>query len=308
MSSALKIDYDLLSKPQKLLCPHHIQPSKILLNIPACGLWRLHQFQVVPHIYYSMATMFLFRLITLVSLLNIASANCRDDNCIEGSCIEGNCQCSPGFLGDDCSIPFTICEDGERSCFNGSECERNNERDSVTGKYKYHCDCSKAFGLSSFAGQQCEFSATATCQHDVAVSEYTFCTNGGMCVETVSEGQEHQGCDCTAEFEGLHCQYLTGDAPPEELAAVQALQAERSRANDLSGVALTFIIIIPLAVVALFAFMVWKRKSAGKENLGDVTFEVHSEGELKAQEEAAKKSADGADEEADNSKDEIEII
>eukprot|EP00545_Synedropsis_sp_CCMP1620_P005639 CAMPEP_0119015298 /NCGR_PEP_ID=MMETSP1176-20130426/10768_1 /TAXON_ID=265551 /ORGANISM="Synedropsis recta cf, Strain CCMP1620" /LENGTH=252 /DNA_ID=CAMNT_0006968577 /DNA_START=68 /DNA_END=826 /DNA_ORIENTATION=- len=227
-----------------------------------------------------MTTMFLLRTITLFSLIIVSSANCNSALCIEGNCIDGDCQCLSGYIGDDCSIPFKICEGGDRSCFNGSECQRNNERDPVTLKYKYHCDCSKAFGLSSFAGQQCEYSATSTCQRNVAVSESTFCTNGGDCVETVSAGDDHQGCLCAAEFEGLHCQYLAGEAPPEELAAVQALQEMRSRNDSIGGIALFFIIVIPLILIAMFVFFVWKKRTTGKEYLGDVTFGEDGGGDL----------------------------
>jgi hypothetical protein len=253
----------------------------------------------------TMTMLLLLRFVALLSLGVVVTANCKADTCIEGSCIDDDCQCFPGFIGDDCSIPFTICEDGDRTCFNGSECERNNERDPVTLKYKYHCDCSKAFGISSFAGQQCEYSATVMCEKGVDVSDTTFCTNGGACVEQVSSGDAHQGCDCTNQFEGLHCQYLAGNAPPEELAAVQALQESRSsRSSDLSGVALFFIIVIPLIVVGMFIFFVWKRRQTGK----DASFDGEDLGAGEVEIQSPKAAASGVEQGDDEEETTPEII
>ena len=196
------------------------------------------------------------------------AASCSPTTCIEGICIDDECQCLDGYDGDDCSIPYTKCEDGDRVCFNGSECVRNNERDTITMKYKYHCDCSKAFGISSFAGESCQYDVTATCQasNTVTTTMTAFCTNGGTCVQVVNDiARGHQGCDCVDGYEGLHCQYLVGSAPAEELAAVATLRAARDRSNDLTPVALFFIIVIPIAVVAMFVYFEYRRRTSGKE-------------------------------------------
>lgn len=209
-------------------------------------------------------------------------AACTSTTCIEGTCLNNECQCRGGYTGDDCSIPYTECEGGSRVCFNGSECVQNNERDPFTLKFKYHCDCSTAFGVSEFAGENCEYDVTANC-HQVTKSTITaYCTNGGACVEVLNDvARGHQGCNCVNGYEGLHCQYLAGTAPPEELAAVAELRAARDRSNDLTPVALFFIIVIPMIVVVMFVYFGYQRRKTEKEDAEEM--EVGSGSELEIQ-------------------------
>eukprot|EP00978_Attheya_sp_CCMP212_P048894 scaffold591227_cov55-Attheya_sp.AAC.1 len=132
------------------------------------------------------------------------------DNCVipceHGTCLSSQppvtCVCEPEWVGADCSVPIEVCDDGDRVCYNGSECVRNNVVDDATGKYKYHCDCSKAYGVSAFAGHQCEHAATQVCEVGTPSSSYAFCTNGGQCRSFVFDGTDHAGCRCAEDFEG----------------------------------------------------------------------------------------------------------
>jgi hypothetical protein len=128
-------------------------------------------------------------------------------------------QCPPNLSGPDCSIPYQLCPDHKRQCFNNSRCDKINVKDPITNEYKYRCDCSFAADISKYAGHQCEYSATATCSNDSSSSSssssidskeghYHFCTNGGLCEDFVFQAQIHTGCNCPRDFAGAHCQYL----------------------------------------------------------------------------------------------------
>lgn len=116
--------------------------------------------------------------------------------------------CPLGFSGPDCSVPYEECPDGRRKCFNNSNCVRNNKLDPVTNDYQWHCDCSNASSHSSYAGHECEHSATITCEPTSTGTH--FCTNGGECGKFFFEGNVYTGCHCPDDFEGAHCQYLLG--------------------------------------------------------------------------------------------------
>lgn len=121
-----------------------------------------------------------------------------------------NKACPDGFSGDDCTIPYELCPDERRKCFNNSICLRNNERDPITGKYGYRCDCTVASEISRYAGHECEYSATEVCppSKNRYQTRQHFCTNGGVCDTIIWRAQQHTGCHCHPDFEGAHCQYL----------------------------------------------------------------------------------------------------
>jgi hypothetical protein len=135
---------------------------------------------------------------------------------------------------------------------------------------------------------QCEYSVTAECTTDPSGVFYAFCTNGGTCAEIVSGNTAHQGCKCSDEFEGLHCQYLKGDAPPDELAAMAALEASRSSGGGkISGLAAFFIVFIVLFVAGMMGFMIYKKNKMldtdhvppGMETGGDLKLQEETKGD-----------------------------
>uniref|UniRef100_A0A7S1YTQ9 EGF-like domain-containing protein n=1 Tax=Trieres chinensis TaxID=1514140 RepID=A0A7S1YTQ9_TRICV len=143
---------------------------------------------------------------------------CEHGTCVTAHTFQGPyCECHAGWGGRGCNDPFVICPDGVKRCFNGSECRllKRSVGESA-GVRNYECDCSKAFGISSFAGHECEMSSTEVCEAMAPSSAHAFCTNGGRCRDYVNPGHAHPGCRCPEEFEGRHCEYFKGTAPSEE--------------------------------------------------------------------------------------------
>jgi hypothetical protein len=124
--------------------------------------------------------------------------------------------CEPNKSGPDCDIPYEICPDNKRKCFNNSKCTLNkNQKNPLTNQYDtYSCDCTWASTQSTqFAGYECEHSDTAICPNVKDGYGSKFCTNGGNCMNFVYEARVHTGCACPTEFVGAHCQYLNIDVP-----------------------------------------------------------------------------------------------
>lgn len=205
-------------------------------------------------------------------LVEAEVVQCGAVQCHHGTCVGNECKCYPNFSAEDCSVPFRACPDGIRTCFNGSICVKNNKSDPVTKTYRYHCDCKPAYGVSSYAGHQCEHSATMVCEANKATSAHAFCTNGGKCRNVVVGNEKFKGCDCgdDSDFEGTHCQYLKGTAPPEDLPPsnerFEEGSEESSGGGGISGVAIFFIVLSCVGVVMGFAFMLLKTRSQ-RENI-----------------------------------------
>lgn len=202
-------------------------------------------------------------LLCLFALVVAVRGDCIPSFCHHGTCGDGECQCEPNYTGVDCSIPYETCEDGERTCFNGSTCVRNNHRDATTNKYKYHCDCTKALGTSAFAGLQCRQQATAYCVLGRSESEYAFCTNGGQCIREVVDGTSHPGCRCPDEFEGQHCQYLKGQTPAEDLGQPYLMYGGDKSGGGASGVVIFIIVIVAVGVILGMGYVVYLKKRTG---------------------------------------------
>jgi len=101
---------------------------------------------------------------------------------------------------------FRQCLDGHR-CENGSSCAEHPAEEG-----KYYCDCNT--GNGDFAGLFCEYEAETYCQMQEETTSDWFCTNMGTCVlSTGGSSGAKWTCDCPAEFDGPHCQFIKGNVP-----------------------------------------------------------------------------------------------
>jgi hypothetical protein len=149
----------------------------------------------------------------------ISEAGCPGNCEPNGKCVSGSrnvyCECKPGFTGSDCSFPYEQCPDGYTTCLNGAKCVST-----ISNNEVYQCDCTQIPDATPFKIDQCKNPIDDICEKGVKVSEHAFCTNDGICRSMVEQGEQHPGCECPEEYEGRHCQYAAGSAPPEELLLV----------------------------------------------------------------------------------------
>eukprot|EP00536_Pseudo-nitzschia_multiseries_P002910 jgi/Psemu1/295018/fgenesh1_pm.41_\ len=106
------------------------------------------------------------------------------------------------------STKIRSCPDGHR-CENGSSCAQH-----PIDEGKYYCDCGTSVG--DFAGLFCEYEADNYCQLQEETTSNWFCTNGGTCVLSTGKTPEAQwDCDCPANYDGPHCQFVSGNVPKD---------------------------------------------------------------------------------------------
>jgi len=103
------------------------------------------------------------------------------------------------------SSSIRTCPDGH-NCENGSSCAEH-----PTDEGRYYCDCGTSGG--DFAGLFCEYEAETYCQMQQETTSDWFCTNQGTCVLSTGAPEAQWNCDCPAEFEGPHCQFVQGNVP-----------------------------------------------------------------------------------------------
>ena len=105
-----------------------------------------------------------------------------------------------GFAGDDCSFPFVVCPDSVTQCF-GPYATCVDTSDTPNAR-DYTCECQVASSVEveimtkETRLEDCRERVTEICVKDATVSPYSFCTNGGECVEKIEEGEAHPGCVC----------------------------------------------------------------------------------------------------------------
>uniref|UniRef100_A0A7S1ZKN3 EGF-like domain-containing protein n=1 Tax=Ditylum brightwellii TaxID=49249 RepID=A0A7S1ZKN3_9STRA len=166
-------------------------------------------------------------------------------------------------MGDD----IDTCPDGH-FCLNGSMCV---EIDGDEGNY--FCDCDIAFDKNGAAheGLKCQHKATKYCTYDIAVSKHSFCTNGGDCIAEVSQTEAHMGCRCGDNYEGEHCQFVTGTRPegwPYNQAPSQSVGSKSAEGGGggLGGGGIFGIILLVFSVTFLIAFMVHRTTKKKRES------------------------------------------
>ena len=198
-------------------------------------------------------------------------------------CVGEYCKCTEHYRGEDCSLRVAVCPASSSptsvsECYNGGLCvARESFMDTEeipdsfdfgqTATQVWRCDCSTAIGSAStgpvgHAGAQCEYKATQSCIiGDTTLTpneQYAFCVNGGDCIRKVASDEKHPGCSCIKGFEGRHCQYAQGKAPPEELAAARADFAAEDK--EVKTGLVVFLVFFTLIVLGGLAYYIVVRK------------------------------------------------
>lgn len=191
---------------------------------------------------------------------------CLNDTRSCGDNCQDRCKCAPGYYGFDCSFVAQVCpddvigrgEDEARECYNGGTCYKVQEvADAAPGGENvfWRCDCRHSYGDAAiYAGHQCEYPLEVSCENGKSTSTYAFCVNDGACLAVVEAGEPHPGCKCPTDFEGRHCQYAAGTAPPQEL----VYSPSASTKHGMSGIALFFIVVAALMFVGTISCMAWQ--------------------------------------------------
>ena len=103
------------------------------------------------------------------------------------------CACPVGYTGLQCEIAMKVCGNDEHTCFNGSACARETDKD---GKLWWRCECNIEESVmdDQYAGKYCEHVATTFCNkkaNDPGNEGFSYCTNGGKCKKADHEGQKY---------------------------------------------------------------------------------------------------------------------
>lgn len=191
---------------------------------------------------------------------------------------------------------FTQCPDGHR-CFNGSLCTEN-----PYDEGSYYCDCQESITDKAVAGLSCEHVATAYCTYDKEVSMTSFCTNHGSCKALVSSGEAHLGCDCPADYEGEHCQFVKGTTRPNNWPGAQGDGTAQSWGSNnggnekLSGGVTAVIVLICLGLVGVVGYFVHqKKRTMSTTVIASPDLQLEADGEVlqRAVESGVHKSGNG---------------
>jgi hypothetical protein len=193
-----------------------------------------------------------------------------------------HCKCQSGYIGHECEILAVECSGNEKSsvCYNGSRCDGS-------GK----CDC-KALNQDSestdtkYEGESCQYESTSFCVAALVGShapDYQFCTNHGVCVRLVAEGESHPGCVCKDGWSGNHCE-IRGD--PFEMQSSKAT-GEGKKANVSTALFSTLVVLIAIVTLGVIYALI-KIRRRRNESITTVVFStsttktVVGEGDLDA--------------------------
>eukprot|EP00578_Thalassiosira_sp_NH16_P012782 CAMPEP_0181111828 /NCGR_PEP_ID=MMETSP1071-20121207/19485_1 /TAXON_ID=35127 /ORGANISM="Thalassiosira sp., Strain NH16" /LENGTH=330 /DNA_ID=CAMNT_0023195751 /DNA_START=201 /DNA_END=1193 /DNA_ORIENTATION=+ len=181
-----------------------------------------------------------------------------------------SCTCRPGFGGGGCEKLVEECQPPMYKCHNGAPCEI--DENGVLG-----CDCSAADAISDLAGYMCRRPVIQACD---TLDEHnkSFCTNGGMCLSSMtaspnhlmfSKPTTHEGCQCDDVFSGDHCETL------KHMPESSLMEKEGKSAGAKAGIVISSLFSVAI-LGALFA--VWRKRRpvqacAGQHfNIGEQTF------------------------------------
>lgn len=130
---------------------------------------------------------------------------------------EMRCDCPKGYSGITCNTTTSgiLCGPNKHSCLNGATCLL--EVNPQTQVDRSYCDCSSVASLNrAYAGRFCQHEASVFCAIGIPLGaqqqlpRHSYCANGGRCKQIVQPDEAHQGCDCSIEWTGDHCQYPSG--------------------------------------------------------------------------------------------------
>lgn len=102
------------------------------------------------------------------------------------------CGCPVGYSGLQCEIAMKVCGEGEQTCFNGSACAKETDKD---GKAWWRCECDVDASVleASYAEKYCEKIGMVFCNRaegDVGYEQMSYCANGSKCKEKDHAGQK----------------------------------------------------------------------------------------------------------------------
>lgn len=184
-----------------------------------------------------------------------------------------SCVCRPGFGGGSCEKVLDECQAPNYQCHNGAPCEYDENG-------KLGCDCSHADAQSDLAGYMCRNPTVRTCD-TLDENNKSYCTNGGICLSSMtaspnhlmfSEPTTHEGCQCTDSFTGEHCEFIK-DMPRSSLAESTTTTPNIESTGAKAGISMSLFVLAGILIVA-FVVRRRKRQQLRNDDVGDQSWET----------------------------------